>query len=213
MYSLPKGVLSFAIRASIDFLPTLSNLYKWGKRSTDLCKLCGGKETLQHVLNSCPKALEQGRFTWRHNCILNEIIKLIKENRNIETLHADLPGYSTAGGTIPSNIIVTSCKPDIVVINQKSIEICELTVPLEPNIVKAHGRKCNKYDKLARDIRSKGYTCKLICFEIGSRGLICPDNEIRIKNMLKMNGKEFRKICYTIWNAKYNQVWENVSFA
>ena len=31
IYDLPRGVLSFAVRSSIDFLPTLSNLKCWGK--------------------------------------------------------------------------------------------------------------------------------------------------------------------------------------
>ena len=39
IYNLTRGVLSFAVRASIDFLPTLSNLCTWGKRTTANCKL------------------------------------------------------------------------------------------------------------------------------------------------------------------------------
>ena len=71
MYDLPYKVLSFAVRASIDRLPTFRNLQRWGKKVSAKCKLCGNKQTLQHVLNGCKVMLEQGRYTWRHNNILN----------------------------------------------------------------------------------------------------------------------------------------------
>jgi len=61
MYDLPKGILSFAVRASIDALPTFCNLATWGKRTNDKCKLCGNRETLHHVLNNCGVSLQQGR--------------------------------------------------------------------------------------------------------------------------------------------------------
>ena len=31
-----------------------------------------------HVLGSCKVALQQGRFTYRHNCVLVEILKTLK---------------------------------------------------------------------------------------------------------------------------------------
>ena len=61
IYNLPKGVLSFAVRSSIDFLPTLSNLKCWGKRTNTHCQLCKNHESLCHVLNNCSVSLNQGR--------------------------------------------------------------------------------------------------------------------------------------------------------
>ena len=39
-----------------------------------MCKLCGTDVgTVQHILSGCKVALEQGRYTWRHDKVLNQI--------------------------------------------------------------------------------------------------------------------------------------------
>ena len=52
IYNLPRRVLSFAVRASIDALPTFRNLQRWGKRLTGKCDLCNNTQTLHHVFNT-----------------------------------------------------------------------------------------------------------------------------------------------------------------
>ena len=34
------------------------------------CQLCGRPASLRHILNACPSALNQGRYTWRHDSVL-----------------------------------------------------------------------------------------------------------------------------------------------
>ena len=47
-------VMKFALNAATDTLPQNSNLAKWrGELHSGAYKLCGNKETLIHVLNSC----------------------------------------------------------------------------------------------------------------------------------------------------------------
>ena len=82
MYDLPHGVYKFLINAVSDSLNHNSNLVRWGKQTNDCCPACGNKETLQHVLNMCSVYLNQGRFTWRHNNILNYIWKSIENGLN-----------------------------------------------------------------------------------------------------------------------------------
>ena len=49
--NLSPEVMKFALNAATDTLPHNSNLAKWRKGSvSDVCKLCGGKQTLLHVL-------------------------------------------------------------------------------------------------------------------------------------------------------------------
>ena len=67
IYSLSRRVLSFAINASIDTLPTFRNLKLWGMKMSANCKLCGNTQPLLRVLAGCKTMLEQGRYTWRHN--------------------------------------------------------------------------------------------------------------------------------------------------
>ena len=77
---LPSEGLKFALNAASDSLPHNSNLSIWRRREglTDGCKLCGRKQTLLHILNDCPVALELKRYNQHHDSVLNEIVGFIK---------------------------------------------------------------------------------------------------------------------------------------
>ena len=64
-------------------------------------------------------------------------------NSNNIQIFSDMPGFTTTGGTLPVNIIVSKLRPDIVIVNTKKkfVHLVELTVPFEHNISKAHERK------------------------------------------------------------------------
>jgi hypothetical protein len=71
-FGMSQGEFSFMVNSMHNLLPTPDNLRLWGKTEADLgCSLCSkSKCTLLHVLNHCPFALGQGRFTWRHDAVL-----------------------------------------------------------------------------------------------------------------------------------------------
>jgi hypothetical protein len=52
LWNLPRGVLKFALHASIDTLPIFTNLKKWAKRAYVNCHLCGNtvKQTFSMFL-------------------------------------------------------------------------------------------------------------------------------------------------------------------
>lgn len=79
LWNLPRNVAKFALNASLNTLPSADNLKRWGKRTSDLCKICNGlgKQTLRHILSACPIALEQGRLTFRHDSVLSSIFDFI----------------------------------------------------------------------------------------------------------------------------------------
>ena len=83
MYDLKQGTLKFLLNANIDTLPTAANLKRWKKSSSDLCKLCKCRQTTDHVLSNCKVALDTGRFTWRHNCVINFIVEDRKCKKNV----------------------------------------------------------------------------------------------------------------------------------
>ena len=57
-----------------------------------LCNL--NKETQLHILNDCPEAVRNGRYTWRHDSILFKICHYLTELENIGfKLFADLAGF------------------------------------------------------------------------------------------------------------------------
>ena len=234
IYNLPSGILKFLVNALGDTLNTKTNLKRWGKASSDKCKACGNRETLHHVLNNCKRSLEQGRFTWRHNNILNYIVKTIRSgfanNDDSPQILTDLAARApnTPGiTTIPPECSITNLIPDICLFwkNLRRLVIIELTVPFEFGIEKAHLRKCNKYAPLVNDIKSSGCEVSLIALEIGSRGYISPENITRLKEILKLcnkpiNFKQFRDnlsklsvvSSFSIFHSKNEPTWINPPF-
>ena len=129
-------------------------------------------------------ALNQGRLTWRHDGIVNYIAQSVDTSKF--TIYADVPEFNTpAGGTIPPSLTVTSDKPDIVIIDEKTkaVAIFELTVPFEHNIESRNTSKNDKYEHLKEEIRN--YTTQIVAFEIGARGYVSRENRKRLKHKLR----------------------------
>ena len=68
--NIPKGVLAFALKASVNGLNTPDNLKRWGAKKMDKCNICGNFGKFEHILNWCPTALKQGRLKRRHDSVL-----------------------------------------------------------------------------------------------------------------------------------------------
>ena len=77
--NVPRNVMSFALRLGTNSLNSPDNLKRWGKRNMGGCPLCSCPYgTLHHIINICPVALKQGRFTWRHDSVLSHLTQTIK---------------------------------------------------------------------------------------------------------------------------------------
>ena len=152
-FNLKKGVLKFVLNSTLDTLPTKANLLQWKKTVSDKCGLCNGRQTSVHVLSACPVSLNQKRFTWRHDGIVSYIASCVDTQKY--TFYADIPGLQTnAGGTIPPEILVTTIRPDLVIIDRrkKIFSAFELTVPYEHNESIRHTEKQNRYASMQTDI-------------------------------------------------------------
>ena len=98
-------------------------------------------------------------------------------------------GYTTnAGGTIPSEVLVTNEKPDLVMIDEqeKIIKIVELTVPWEERLEESRRLKSNKYAPLVSDLTRTGYKIEFIPLEVGVRGIINKENQTSIHKITKL---------------------------
>ena len=116
--NLKKGTLKFITNATIDCLPTNVNLVQWGKRMSDKCPHCGARKTLAHTLNNCKTSLKQGRWTFRHDSIIKYIDKCLDKSKY--EVYVDLDGSKfSENSTIPPQYIVTTKRPDIVIIDKK----------------------------------------------------------------------------------------------
>ena len=142
------------------------------------CPLCKApRPATAHILNGCPIALNQGRYTWRHDSVLSHIVHSLSHLLPpTYKLFADLSGWRAVDNppaTIPPSILYSPLRPDLVIIdNHDSIRILELTVPSNtPDGLKnARDRKQNKqeYGSLLTDIEVKGWNVTYDTIEIGS---------------------------------------------
>ena len=156
--------------------------------------------------------------------MLNHMVLEIKKNKpdNI-TIYADIPGHKFNNGTIPPDIILTSSRPDLILINrtEKRIDVLELSCSFEKNIESAHQIKELRYFDLKTDLQQAGWLVNLVPFEIGSRGLVTKRNKTALINTFKRNHikvkhnnliKNVSKISllcsYVIFQARTEPTWE-----
>ena len=73
-----------------------------------------------HILNACPTSLNQGRFTWCHDSVLQMLVQgILPILSRDEKLFADLPGLHVCDNppaTIPQNIVPRSARADLVIV-------------------------------------------------------------------------------------------------
>ena len=165
--SLPSEGLKFALNAASDTLLHNSNLSIRRRRKglADGCKLCGRKQTLLHILNDCPVALELRQYNQHHDSVLNEIVGFIKPRLPPgANFIADLPG---AMYQYPLQLAATDLRPDIVIWheNPKEATLIELTVCFETAFEAAIRRKTEKYQE--QRVQSGDHDT-----EVGSQGVI-----------------------------------------
>ena len=78
--SLPSHLYNFVRKAIQSQLPTLANLVRWGKKSSNLCPLCNTTQTNKHVLSNCSNPDVLDRYLERHNNILALLGNWFKSN-------------------------------------------------------------------------------------------------------------------------------------
>ena len=138
-------------------------------------------------------------------------------------VYADIEGETLGGCTVPPNVLPTQQIPDICYVDyeKKEMVIIELTVPFETNISDANHRKQDRYAGLVHDITTTGWDCALYCVEIGSRGLITPQNKQCLHDIMKACHVKFRypdlrdRIVfgsYGIFYSRSEPVWQHINY-
>ena len=182
---------------SIEIHPKCSNRHSpnlslWGRATVSSdCKLCGQQQTLLHVLNHCPVALELRRFNHRHDAVLTVIASFVRAHlAPSQEAIVDLPGEHYK---YPQHIGVMDSRPDIVVWeeNIKSVYLIELTVCFETNFDEARHRKICRYTELCEEAEDRGYTCSILTIEVGSRGVLNIAGIEKLRGLLHVGKKQW----------------------
>lgn len=146
---------------------------------------------IQHVLNGCKSFKMQGRYHWRHEAVLNYIGSLLEKKGASGTAeteigigsdwtafrcYIDVQGRRTHDdGTVPDQLLVTSAKPDIFILDQRDhltrpeVIIIDLTIPWDGRVDAARSEKLAKFSQLVATIKGNdAFNVTYQSFEIGS---------------------------------------------
>ena len=142
-------------------------------------------------------------------------------------MYSDLAGMMTGCSTIPTDVVITSQRPDLVIVNraEKKITLLELSIPFEQNIETTHQYKTDRYSNLIVDIESNGFNVKYYAIEIGSRGYINTSNIQRLKSFIHSHCKDSKLseardtiskislVCsFIIYHSKFDKDWINPAY-
>ena len=176
--NMPKNIFNFTLKYLSNSLATRKNLSKWCITQSSACSFFQS-ETLQHIVSSCKSYLEQGRYTWRHDSVLNFIANTLSGLQSC-SLYAGLPAFLS-----PSRITGDSLRPDLILISKNNnLYILELTIGFETNIKVNSDQKASKYNRLHQELGSKYKEIKFINLSLGALGSVGSSSESFI-NLLK----------------------------
>jgi hypothetical protein len=156
----------------IPHLPVSSQIIRKAPR----CPLCGQDFHPHHVAAGCPVALRQGRYTWRHNQVLQHLdIRICNQLRKSPTawqVQIDLDNNASMRNLPVSIFGVQSLRPDIVLIHplNKTVIIGELTVPLPHRMQYWSHEKRRKYAPCIHAAMRHGWNSKLFTMEVSCYG-------------------------------------------
>ncbi|CAB4041462.1 Hypothetical predicted protein [Paramuricea clavata] len=164
---LPKNIFNFSLRYINNSLLTRKNLVKWGLSSSADCSFCFCPESLLHIISGCKTYLNEGRYTWRHDSVLNPIASSLLDVGTRSKMYVDLPGFIS-----PSVITGDELRPDLLLtIENKTLYILELTVGFETNLKTNSDRKHEKYLTLITDQENIYDEVKFVNVSISSLGV------------------------------------------
>ena len=153
---------------------------RWSIIVSPVCTLCHTTQPITiHVLTGCSIALDQGRYTWCHDSILQVFVHNFKKDLPpCSKIYADLPGYQASASppsTIPPHITPTLRRPDLMLVSTDSIVLLELSVVTntQHHLLAARNCKEDHYGSLLLDLQHTGFSVDLVTIEVHCLGISC----------------------------------------
>ena len=173
--SLPGHLYNFVRKAIQSQLPTLANLVRWGKMSSNLCPLCNSTQTNKHVLSNCSNPGVLDRYLGRHNMVLTLLGNWFKSIlKNGFTLFVDLPGACFK----QTQDLFVGVRPDMAIMTDADILVIELTICHETNFESSRNYKINKYENISNHKTQliKNHKVSLTTIELSVLGFLQLDS-------------------------------------
>ena len=107
------------------------------------------KWCISSAVAGCLFYLTQGRFTWRHDSVLNFLATSLQVLKDT-VIYADLPDFKS-----PSIITGESYRSGLLISNNNCLYVLELSVGFESNLKNNIIRKKGKYKEINNTLRNK----------------------------------------------------------
>ena len=119
-------------------------------------------------MSSCNTYLNEGRYSWRHNSILKNLVAYLSSIKKNLCFYADVEGFENPV------ISGTETRPDVIIVNNidQVVYIVELTVGIETNITKNCVRKTLRYRELCYALKQQYKTVEYFNLSMGAIGVI-----------------------------------------
>ena len=79
--AVPANLTSFCLASTYVTHPSPTNLKRWRITTESMCTLCSKDVcTTAHILGACKVSLQQGRYIFRHNTDLCQVIEALKSS-------------------------------------------------------------------------------------------------------------------------------------
>ena len=147
-------------------------------------------ESLVHKVVGCSTYLNEGRYTWRHNSVL-QVIASTPQTIKGASLFVALPGFVS-----PSVITGDILRPDLLLeFHNKYLYILELTIGYESNLTSNIVRKDRKYQDLTRTLQHHYNNVKFINRSINTLGVFS-SHSVDFTAVLKELSMDDRHLAY-----------------
>ena len=179
-YTVDEDILTFAVKARLQVLPTRLNLSLWYPNTFSPHCLHHANiptiESLSHILNGCH--VYKGMYISRHDRIVDLLVKnmllyIPPSSVKVHTHTRVSPDmFILCNNEVDNFSNVTANTPDVIVVNEESREVTILEVgcTFDYSLEEAFLAKVLKYQLLKNEIEQLGYNCKLLVFIFGSLG-------------------------------------------
>ena len=199
-YPINDSLAKFTILSRVNNLPTGEILHKNNQGLDDgFCHICSRNQndSLMHRLNGC--FTRRSWYTPRHDAVLKEIIKGIKELHNDNNIIFKYSIPITRNGiSLPDD--TKRLKPDAWFFKDNKLSIIEITCPYgtlkdhegrrESSLTIQRNVKLNKYKKLVEDCKKKfRVDATLYVIVVSSLGAVPKETMEEIKRLLEHNTK------------------------
>ena len=188
--------------------------------------------TTAHILGACKVALQQGRYTFRHDTVLHQVIEAlqifisnIKEAVPISAKSSIM--FVKKGAKVPHKrtppVGILRYASDLVLLADLNsnycfpVHIAFTQLRPEENMQSWHSTKINKYLALKTVIESNGWCVEHFAVKVGARGYCAKSvlcyfkklgfNNTCIRNTKKKLSKYSMECSFCIWLARNNKHW------